>query len=204
MNLAKNLEEISSVLDNWDQIREDILKISRKIVRDCSVAIKSIHRKEAHNYNQKVEDIKYNLAVLKESIIKNPNNFSKYLRTPEQEYTEAVCFYSIVHNQKIPSYIELNVDPLNFLLGLADVIGEIRRYTLDNIRNSKLDDLNRLLESMDEIYTFLFSLDYPSGLTKDLRHKTDVARSIIEKTRGDVSLSVQMDNLKKCIINNLK
>jgi len=89
--------------------------------------------------------------------------------------------------------------PLNYALGLADVIGELRRYALDNIRNSIIDDLNYILESMDDIYTQLFSLDYPSGLTQDLRHKTDVARSIIEKTRGDVSISLQMNDLKRCM-----
>ena len=99
---------------------------------------------------------------------------------------------------------ELNITPLNFALGLADVIGELRRYALDNIRNSIIDDLNYILESMDDIYTQLFSLDYPSGLTQDLRHKTDVARSIIEKTRGDVSISLQMTDLKRCMEKNIK
>ena len=56
---------------------------------------------------------------------------------------------------------------------------------------------------MDEIYTYLFSVDYPSGLTQDLRHKTDVARNIIEKTRGDVSITLQMNELRNCIENNI-
>jgi len=57
---------------------------------------------------------------------------------------------------------------------------------------------------MDEIYSELFSIDYPSGLTQDLRHKTDQARDIIEKTRGDISISLQMNDLKKCIQNRVK
>ncbi|GAG76774.1 unnamed protein product, partial [marine sediment metagenome] len=93
---------------------------------------------------------------------------------------------------------ELKISPINFALGLADVIGELRRYALDNIRNSQTNELNKILESMDEIYTNLFSVDYPVGLTKDLRHKVDVARNIIEKTRGDVSLAIQMNDLKQC------
>jgi translin len=54
---------------------------------------------------------------------------------------------------------------------------------------------------MDEIYTNLFSVDYPAGVTQDLRHKVDVARNIIEKTRGDVSLAIQMNDLKQCFEN---
>ena len=134
----------------------------------------------------------------------NPGVLFKYLKTAEQEYAEAVAFYSIISKEALPLPSELNITPLNYALGLADVIGELRRYALDNIRNSIIDDLNYILESMDDIYTQLFSLDYPSGLTQDLRHKTDVARSIIEKTRGDVSISLQMDDLKRCMEKSLK
>jgi translin len=107
--------------------------------------------------------------------------------------------YRIIKNQNLPSPSDLGINPLNYALGLADVIGELRRYILDNIRNSNIEDITRILEIMDEIYMDLFSLDYPSGLTQDLRHKTDKARNIIEKTRGDVSITLQMNNLKTCI-----
>ena len=52
---------------------------------------------------------------------------------------------------------------------------------------------------MDEIYNHLFSLDYPGGITQDLRRKTDVARSIIEMTRGDISITIQMTELRRCM-----
>ena len=123
----------------------------------------------------------------------------KYLKTPEQEFAEAVAFYSIISKESLPLPSDLNINPLNYALGLADVVGELRRYVLDNIRNSIVADLNYILETMDDIYTQLFSIDYPSGLTQDLRRKTDQARGIIEKTRGDVSISLQMSDLKKCM-----
>ena len=82
------------------------------------------------------------------------------------------------------------------------MIGELRRYALDNIRNSRVEDLNFILENMDEIYSNLFTIDYPVGVTQDLRHKVDVARNIIEKTRGDISLAIQMDDLKRCFEDN--
>lgn len=123
----------------------------------------------------------------------------KYLKTPEQEFAEAVAFYSLISKEPLPLPSDLNIIPLNYALGLADVVGELRRYVLDNIRNSIVADLNYILETMDDIYTQLFSIDYPSGLTQDLRRKTDQARGIIEKTRGDVSISLQMSDLKKCM-----
>ncbi|MFW9826018.1 MAG: haloacid dehalogenase [Candidatus Thorarchaeota archaeon] len=203
MNLKKALSEISQSLEILYQDREKILKLSRDIIRDCSIAIKDIHRKEFDKFNQKLNKIKRNHKDLLDLINKSPGTFFKYLKTPEQEYVESIVFYSIINNVDLPSPFDLNVDPLNFLLGLADVIGELRRYALDNIRNSHVEDLNLILEKMDEIYTYLFTFDYPSGITQDLRHKIDVARNIIEKTRGDISLAIQMNEVKKCFKNQM-
>lgn len=203
MNLKNVFSEITDILDILDKDREEILRIHRKIVRDCSVAIKSIHRREFDIYAKKIDEIKLKLKDLANLVNKNPGVFFNYLRTPEQEYAEAVCFYSIINNQNIPIPSELNIHHLNYILGLADVIGELRRYALDNIRNSKLEDLNQLLEYMDEIHTNLFSLDYPSAMTKDLRRKTDIGRSIIEKTRADISLSIRMNELRSCLDDKL-
>ncbi|MFW9971938.1 MAG: translin family protein [Candidatus Odinarchaeota archaeon] len=203
MNLKKAFSDITEILEILDQDREEILKISRKIIRDCSIAIKNIHRKEFDEFHKRTDSIKIKHEELLKLVNKNPEVFFKYLKTPEQEFAEAIVFYAIISKDEIPSPFELKINPLNFLLGLADVVGELRRYALDNIRNSRIEDLNTILENMDEIYTYLFTLDYPSGVVQDLRHKIDVARNIIEKTRGDISLAIQMDDLKKCFENNL-
>lgn len=203
MNLKKAFSDITDLLEILYQDREEILKLSRDIVRDCSIAIKNIHRKEFDKFHERTNTIKIKHKDLLKLVNKNPGIFFKYLKTPEQEFAESIAFYSIIIKEEIPSPIELKINPLNFLLGLADVVGELRRYALDNIRNSRVEDLNSILENMDEIYTYLFTLDYPAGVTQDLRHKVDVARNLIEKTRGDISLAIQMDDLKKCFENNL-
>jgi translin len=202
MNLKKAFVEISALLEILFQDREKILKLSRDIVRNCSISIKNIHRKEFEEFHEKINVIKDRHQDLVSLANKNLGIFFKYLKTPEQEYAESIAFYSIISKKEIPSPDDLEINPLNFLLGLADVIGELRRYALDNIRNSHVEDLNYILESMDEIYTYLFTIDYPSGVTQDLRHKVDVARTIIEKTRGDISLAIQMDDLKRCFESN--
>jgi translin len=199
MNLKKIFLEITEDLDRLDQDREEILKKSRMMIRDCSISIKHIHRREFDKYHKKINSIKNAHQNLVSLVRKNLGFYFKYLKVPEQEYAEAVSFYSIISKNDLPTPSELNIYSLNYALGLADVVGELRRYVLDNIRNSQIEDLNEILESMDEIYTYLFSLDYPSAITQDLRHKTDVARNIIERTRGDVSISLQMDNLRRCL-----
>ncbi len=199
MRLNKIFLELSETLDKLDHDREKILKLSRMIIRDCSIAIKNIHRKDFEQYHQKLQNVKKSHNELLDLVNSNPGVFLKHLKIPEQEYAEAIAFYSIISKEPLPLPSDLNIRPLNYALGLSDVIGELRRYVLDNIRNSIVQDLNYILENMDDIYTHLFSIDYPSGLTQDLRRKTDQARNIIEKTRGDVSISLQMSDLKKCM-----
>ncbi len=204
MNLKNIFTELTEALDKLDQDREEILKISRLMIRDCSIAIKHIHRREFEQYQEKFNKVKVTHEKLVSLVNKNTGVFFKYLKTPEQEFAEAISFFSIIMKKDPPTPKVLKIDPLNYALGLADVVGELRRYALDNIRNSQVEDLNDILESMDEIYTYLFSLDYPSGLTQDLRHKTDQARNIIERTRGDISISLQMNSLRECIESNVQ
>ena len=203
MNLKKAISEITETFEILYQDREEILKLSREIIRDCSIAIKNIHRKEFNKFQEKINNIKINHLSLVKLVNKNPGVFFKYLKTPEQEYTESIVFYSIISKSNIPTPIDLKIHPLNYILGLSDVIGELRRFALDNIRNSQVEDLNEILEKMDELYTYLFAIDYPSAITQDLRRKVDIARSIIEKTRGDISLAIQMDDLKSCFEKNM-
>ena len=197
--MNENFSKVTKALDKLDEDREQILKISRETIRECSIAIKSIHRRELSEYQKRIDIIEDNLKNLRELVNKNPGYFYKYLKTPEQEYAEAIILHSITTDQKIPTHLSLNIDPLHYVLGFGDVVGELRRFILDMIRESNIEGINKILEKMDEIYSHLFSLDYPSGLTKDLRHKIDVARKLLEKTRGDISLSVQMNTLSKLL-----
>ncbi len=201
MKLNNIFSDITIKLDELDQLREQILKISRQMIRKCSVAIKSIHRQEFEAYEKKISEIKDNHEELLKLVNDNPMAFSYHLKTPEQEYVEAVGLYKIVKGEEIPTPKELGVDDVNYLLGLADVIGELRRLILDKITRDELENIEKILEQMENIHSHLFALDYPKGITKDLRRKTDVGRSIIEKTRGDITLSIQINRLNKNLKN---
>jgi translin len=42
-------------------------------------------------------------------------------------------------------------------------------------------------------------MDYPDAVTNGLRRQTDLARGIIEKTRGDVTFSLRGEHLTQAI-----
>jgi translin len=52
---------------------------------------------------------------------------------------------------------------------------------------------------MEDMYYVLVTMDYPDAITGNLRRATDIARSIIEKTRGDLSLSIGQRTLREAL-----
>ena len=94
---------------------------------------------------------------------------------------------------------ELDVTGFTYLNGLAEVVGELRRRTLDILRHGYSQEAERLLGIMDDIYSVLVTMDYPDAITNGLRRQTDLARGIIEKTRGDITFSLRGEHLEQAI-----
>ena len=105
----------------------------------------------------------------------------------------------MIQNQALPTPEELGVVNATYLKGLSEVVGELRRRILDILRHGYSEEAERLLSYMDEIYSVLVTIDYPDAITYGLRRQTDIARSIIEKTRGDITFSLRGEHLEQAI-----
>ena len=112
---------------------------------------------------------------------------------------EANVTCALIQNQPLLTPEELHVEESTYLNGLAEVVGELRRRTLDILRHGYSQEAERLLGYMDEIYSVLVTMDYPDAITNGLRRQTDLARGIIEKTRGDVTFSLRGEDLTQAI-----
>ncbi|TFG04960.1 MAG: haloacid dehalogenase [Promethearchaeota archaeon] len=183
-------EGIRKKLNMDDEIREETLKICRQSIRLSQEAVKSTHRGEFKKAKEKLEENQKMILDL-ESHFKNvsPRLYYKgYVMDMQQEFVEATLFFAFIKGEpKIPSPEDLSVSKYAYLYGLGDVVGELRRHALDAVRNENTQEADRCLDLMEEIYTLLLTLDYPDGLIPGIRRKTDVARSLIEKTRNDIA-----------------
>jgi translin len=90
----------------------------------------------------------------------------------------------------------LNLETATYLQGMAECVGELRRRCLDMLLHDNPGEAQRLMGLMDDIYAVLVTMDYPDAITGGLRRLTDVARSIIERTRGDLTLSLRQERLE--------
>ena len=116
-----------------------------------------------------------------------------------EEYAEAKIFLALVKEGRFADNKEIGVPMIAYVLGLADVVGELRRQTLDCMRRNEVAKAEKNLELMETVYVELVNLDEANILVQGLRRKCDVARHVLEATRGDVTIEVRRTHLEDSI-----
>ena len=197
-----NLNNLSITFDKLNDIREQSLAISREIVRECSKSIRNIHRNDVSNAKEHIKIAQNKIEKLKNICSEiSEISYAGYVLDAEREFVEAVLFYTFEVNGYIEPYKKFNVHPSSYIQGIGDTIGEWRRKALDHLRNLDIKKAETYLEIMEEGIGILNELDYPDALTGGLRRYADNARSIIERTRSDITNAFINEALRKDISN---
>jgi translin len=200
--LDSNLNNLSITFDKLNDIREQSLAISREIVRECSKSIRNIHRNDVSSAKEHMERAQNKIEKLKNICSEiSEISYAGYVLDAEREFVEAVLFYNFDVNGYIEPYKKFNVHPSSYIQGIGDTIGEWRRKALDHLRNLDIKKAETYLEIMEEGMGILNELDYPDALTGGLRRYADNARSIIERTRSDITNAFINEALRKDISN---
>ncbi len=193
-------EKIRQDFDARTAARDKALATARQLTRACSVAIRAAHRVEIDGMAGQLAEARSLADTLRTELAEYPDLFyAGYTQDALKEFVEASVTCALIQNQVLPTPEELNVSGATFLNGIAEVVGELRRRTLDILRHGYSEEAERLLSSMDDIYDVLVTMDYPDAITNGLRRQTDIARSIIEKTRGDITFSLRGEHLEQAI-----
>lgn len=193
MSLKEIVAEIKEELDSRDARREEVFAMAREIRRLSTRALREIHQNnyaaalaqmgEAEKFISQLKEEDFRFSLLQEAV---------------QEYVEAVLVHRILRGEEIPSHRELRVPAEWYLLGLADVVGELRRRVLELLRREEFEEIDRLLAVMDEITNELNSLVYPSAIVA-IKRKQDVARVVLERTLGEVTLARKESELRRVL-----
>lgn len=180
--------------------REATLTLSRQAIRHAADAIRAVHRGERERAGELLERCRTKLGEAEQACRDQPQvEFAGFLADARKEYAEGCTTYAIAGGQDVPGPDEVGVGAAEWLNGLAETVGELRRHALDHLRRGELERSEDLLEAMDDIYALLASVDFPEGVTGGLRRSTDVARSIIERTRGDLTSALVQDRLRSAL-----
>ncbi|MCD6481586.1 MAG: RNA-binding protein [Thermoplasmata archaeon] len=188
----KNLDDILSAieeeLNEKDDLREETLKNCREIIRNSRKGIKSIHEgnmEEAREYMNEAGKI---LKATRKKIERHPDILTAgYMENAMQEVAEAEIFMAIMEDRDIPPPEAINVSSTSYLLGLADVVGELRRRGVYLMKSGNIGEVEEILGMMEEICDRVGEFDYPSGLLP-IKRKQDVIKKVLEKMRGEVAI----------------
>jgi len=191
-------ETVRQSFDIRTASRDRALAQTRLLIRHCANAIRAIHRDETPLALEHLKEARELVKTLHSDLSGFPDlYFAGYTQDALKEYSEANLVFALVQDHDLPKPEELGVEPATYMQGLAEAAGELRRRCLDKLRTGNSDEAVRLLNQMDDIYTELTKMDYPDAVTGGLRRLTDIARSILERTRGDLTISLRQEQLEK-------
>jgi len=180
-----------------NQAREQALPASREVIRFSANAIRAVHRGEFDEARQLLDRAAQRLKDTEYIREETPEiYFAGFMTDARKEYTEAHVTLAVLSGQKLPKPEDLGVEPSTYLNGMAEVIGEVRRYILDSLRRDSFDGCQEFMDVMDEIYSILVTVDFPEAVTGGLRHSTDQMRGVLERTRGDLTMALRQHKLE--------
>lgn len=196
-NFDEIAERIHQDFEQRTAARDRALTQARSLTRACANAIRATHRNEDDLSRQLLAEAGQLAQGLRNNLTEYPDlYYAGYTQDALKEYAEAQWVFALVHGMPPPRCIDLNLETATYLQGMAECAGELRRRCLDMLLHDNPDEAQRLIGLMDDIYAILVTMDYPDAITGGLRRLTDVARSIIERTRGDLTLSLRQERLE--------
>ncbi len=191
--LREIVKGVDEQLEDKDMVRELAMKSSRAIRRISKNVIKDIHRDKDTEISLK--EVQEEINKLKSIIEGHPElHHAGFLRNGYQEYAEAHILLSIYKGEKPKTPEELDITPSSYVLGVADVVGELRRMILDALTEGDIKRAKELHEKMEDLKDMIMDFDYPNAIVP-IRNKQDTARTLVEKTRGDIANSVKNEKL---------
>ena len=198
---SEHLSEIgTAVIDELterNRDREQALSVSREVIRFSANAIRAVHRGEFDDARELISQGAARLQDAEHIRMSSPQIFNAgFMNDARKEFTEANVTLAVISGADIPNIGDLGVDAAAYINGMAEVIGELRRYILDALRRDAVDGCQEFMDIMDEMYGVLVTIDFPEGVTSGLRRNTDAMRGVLERTRGDLTMALRQHSLE--------
>ncbi|MCE4625564.1 MAG: haloacid dehalogenase [Desulfurococcales archaeon] len=208
--IAESVEEARRELDSLDAVREQLIKLSREVIRESGRSIVEIHKGNFDTAKGHLEVCEERaLSMIRLASSKPQLLYTGLVNNALSEYVEAKLLYSLAAEGRLPPLRELaglGVPLVPYLQGLGDLVGELKRLSLELIREGDYEQAWRLLSIAEAVYLELQSLDYPDALIPGVRRKADVARKVVDDLKGlliDLSKREELANLLRKALEGL-
>ena len=193
-------DKIRGNFDLTDAAREKGLTRCRAVIRNSANAIRAIHRSEYDDALSLMSKSTNLLREVSDALKDHPNIYhAGFVHDAHKEHAEAHQTYALIRGEPLPGPDDLKVGYAPYLNALGEAVGELRRHALDGIRHNDLGWGEGILANMDEIYYAMSSFDYPNAISRGLKRTADVTRSLIERTRGDITNAIRQQRLESAL-----
>ncbi|MFO7699286.1 MAG: haloacid dehalogenase [Acidimicrobiia bacterium] len=201
LDLDRVEDEVRTELDAKNQAREVGLKLSRPIIRTSANAIRALHRNDAVTARSLLDDARAMVAEAEQALADHPDIYhAGFFYDAVKEYAEAELTAALLEGRSLPLPSDIGVHAVPYCKGLGEAVGEQRRRLLDQLRHGELAEAEQTFADMEVIHDLLAALDYPDGMTSGLRRTTDVARSLIERSRADLTATIVQERLRRQLV----
>jgi translin len=202
LSLKTLLGKIQEELQKRETVHEEVQRDMRRATRLSKQAILFTHQERFTDAENLLREVNKLFVKLRRVGKNYPDMvYIGMVDVAFQEYAEAQTLLHLVEQDRFIDPEELGIPAISYVLGLADVIGEFRRRALDSLRKGDVKTAEKCLQTMEQIYIELMSMDEAYMLVPGLRRKSDVARHIIETTRGDITIEARRSTLEECMKN---
>jgi len=188
----RSIHEAVRKFESDEKRRELLIKDSRDVISFCSKAIVASHIGDFRVAKMNIENASEGLKKLR---VAAASDLDRYIQSSEMEYVEATVFLALLNNREIPGLEEIGVKPSSYVLGLLDVVGELKRKVFDYVRVDKQREASRLFEYAESIYLTIKPLAIFDNLIPGMRRKLDVDRMLLEDMRGLMTEEVRRNRL---------
>jgi translin len=196
--LDEIIREASNELLSREKARDEAYSKARRARTLSKQAILFLHIKESEKAEMNLSEAKKLLSEIEETVNNHPEITSyEAVSAAKEEYSEASILLWLNKDKGYPTPKDLGVHSNDYILGLADVPGELRRQTLDLLRSGNLEAAEQNLKKMEEIYLNLVSVEEVSLYLKGLRRKLDVTRNVNERTRAEITTEFSRERLRR-------
>lgn len=198
--LDETAKTIRSYMEQIAGARDAAYQRSRELISLCAKSIRAIHREEWEQAETLLANAHQVKNTLVEGVADYPDlYFAGYTQDAVKEFVEANLVYAMVRGLPLSSPEALGAEYNTWLNGLSEAATELRRRILDISRKGHTEEVERLLDDMDHIYSTLVTFDFPDQITGGLRRRTDTLRAVLERTHGDVATSYRSAQLEQAL-----
>ena len=194
------IEQAQVYLEAKNVARDQALARSRQLIRHCALAIRAVHRGEREQATELLSTAGEAARHMVGDLADHPDLYhAGYTQDALKEFVEASVTEALITGRPLPMPEELDVLPATYLNGLAEAMGELRRYILDVLRRGQVGRCEEMLQVMQDVYSVLVTIDYPDALTGGLRRTTDMVRGVLERTRGDLTVAARQEAMQHAL-----